>query len=68
MKLTVSLASGEVLIIDDCCEHDLTQIRRAIDNYHTRWLRRRRQHTVEINSGSSRYVILTRDIRSVGLS
>jgi hypothetical protein len=65
MILYVKHLSGGVTIINDACDHDLSDILDAMKIYHRRWLRRRKPHVVTVVTGAGQHVLLVRDITSV---
>jgi hypothetical protein len=67
MRLRVTSKTNYVTFIDECCDHDLVMILSAMQRYHTRWLRRRKPHTIEIVTAKGRYVFLVADISAVAL-
>jgi hypothetical protein len=67
MRLRITSKTNYVTFVDDCCDHDLVMIANAMHRYHTRWLRRRKPQTVDVQTAKGRYVFLVGDISSVSL-
>ena len=67
MRLRITSRTNYVTFIDECCDHDLVTIMVAMQRHHTRWLRRRKPQTVDVQTAKGRYVFLVADISSVAL-
>ena len=65
MKLELILTGGVRIIVADACEHDLNIVRDCMAKYHRRWLLKRKQHVIQINTTTNPVVVCTKDIMAV---